>query len=100
MDDQPGSDLQESEGEPVTVSGARKWGGRGILGLQRAYDKLLAGRVSQLQTQAIEQDRELADLAHDVAELRAQVNQMNRILQSIEQRLAHLEESDNNHKPS
>jgi uncharacterized coiled-coil protein SlyX len=69
----------------------RRWGGRVILGLQKVFDKVLAGRLVQLQGQVIDQDRELSELAHDVAELTAQVVQMNRMLHSIDERLVRLE---------
>ncbi len=66
-------------------------GGRAALNLQKAYDKLVAGRVTQLQSQVIEQDRELSDLAHDIAQLTAQIKQMNHLLESLDERLTSLE---------
>ena len=72
-------------------SAAGRWGGRAILRLQKVVDKLLAGRVSQLQGQVIEQDREIATLTHDVGELTAQIVQMNRLLHAIDERLTDLE---------
>jgi hypothetical protein len=72
----------------------RRWAGRAILSLQKIVDKVLAGRVVQLQGQVIEQDRELSDLVHDMGELTAQVVQMNRRLHSIDERLTHLEETN------
>jgi len=75
----------------VPPSRPRRWGGRAILGLQKVFDKVLAGRLVQLQGQVIDQDRELSELAHDVAELTAQVVQMNRMLHSIDERLVRLE---------
>jgi len=84
-----------SEAHPTTGKEAndltKRWGGRTILTLQSAYDKLVAGRVNQLQTQVTTQDRELSELSHDIAELTAQVIQMNRLLHSLEERLSRLE---------
>jgi hypothetical protein len=69
----------------------RRWGGRVILGMQKMVNKVLAGRVVQIQEQVIDQDTELSELAHDMGELSAQVVQMNRMLRSIDERLARLE---------
>ena len=66
-------------------------GGRAILTLQGAYDKLVAGRITQIQSQLVVQDRELSESIQDVAELSTQVTQMNRRIQDLEERLAHLE---------
>jgi len=66
-------------------------GGRAILTLQGAYDKLVAGRITQIQSQLVDQDRELSETIHDVAELSTQITQMNRRLQELEDRLARLE---------
>lgn len=62
-----------------------RWGGRAILALQSVYDKMLAGRLNQLQAQVIEQDREISQLAHDLAEMSTQVGQMNRRLSALEE---------------
>ncbi len=75
----------------IPPSRPRNWAGRVVLRLQKVFDKVLAGRVVQLQGQVIEQDRELSDLAHDVGELTTQLIQVNRRLQAIDQRLAGLE---------
>lgn len=75
----------------VPPSRPRNWAGRAVLRLQKVFDKLLAGRVVQLQGQVIDQDRELSELAHDVGELTAQLIQVNRRLLVIDQRLARLE---------
>ncbi len=83
----------------VPPSAARSWGGRAILGMQRVVDKVLAGRVVQLQDQVIDQDRELSELAHDMGELSAQVVQLNRMLHSIDERLARLEASNKSPDP-
>ena len=64
----------------VPPSTHRKWAGRAILTMQKIVDKLLAGRVSQLQGQVIDQDKELAELTRDVGELTAQVIQMNQMI--------------------
>jgi len=83
----------------VPPSRPRRWGGRAILGMQKVFDKVLAGRVVQLQEQVIDQDRELSELAHDVAELTAQVVQVNRMLHSIDERLARLEATNKSSDP-
>ena len=83
----------------VPPSRPRSWGGRAILRMQKVVDKVLAGRIVQLQGQVIDQDRELSDLAHDVGELTAQVVQMNRMLSSIDERLARLEAMNNSSDP-
>ena len=70
------------------------WGGRAALTLQGVYNKLVAGRVNQIQAQVIDQDRELSEMARDQAELIAQISQMNRRLQEVEERLAQLEAGD------
>ncbi len=62
-----------------------RWGGRAILALQSVYDKMLAGRLNQLQAQVIEQDREISQLAHDLAEMSTQVEQMNHRLSALEE---------------
>ena len=64
-----------------------RWGGRAVLALQRAYDKLLAGRLNQLQAQVIEQDQEISHLYHDLAEMSTQVEQMNRRLSALEEQV-------------
>ena len=83
----------------VPPSRPRSWGGRAILRMQKVVDKVLAGRIVQLQGQVIDQDRELSDLAHDVGELTAQVVQMNRMLRSIDERLARLEAMNKSSDP-
>jgi uncharacterized coiled-coil protein SlyX len=83
----------------VPPSRPRRWGGRAILGMQKLFDKVLAGRVVQLQGQVIDQDRELSELAHDVAELTTQVVQANRMLHSIDERLARLEAMNKSSDP-
>ena len=83
----------------VPPSAPGRWGGRAILGLQKIIDKVLAGRVVQLQGQVIEQDKELSELTHDIGQLNAQVVQMNRRLRSIDERLARLEEMNNSPDP-
>lgn len=66
-------------------------GGRAILTLQGAFDKLVAGRITQIQSQLIDQDRELSETVHDVAALSTQITQMNRRLKELEERLSRLE---------
>jgi len=83
----------------VPPSRPRRWGGRAILGMQKLFDKVLAGRVVQLQGQVIDQDRELSELARDVAELTTQVVQANRMLHSIDERLARLEAMNKSSDP-
>ena len=83
----------------VPPSRPRRWAGRAILGMQKVVDKVLAGRVTQLQGQVIDQDRELSELAHDVGELTAQAVQVNRMLRSIDERLARLEATNKSSDP-
>ena len=78
----------------IQPSEPRKLGGRLILALQALVNKVFAGRIVQIQDQVIDQDRELSDLAHDLAELSTLVGQLNRQQQAINKRLAKLETSD------
>ncbi len=78
-------------GDPQRPQRLNDLGGRVILTLQGAYDKLVAGRITQIQSQLVDQDRELSATIHDVAELSTQITQMNRRLQELEDHLARLE---------
>ena len=86
----PGNDKQESGHLPATANednqtGApNRLGGRAILALQGAYDKLLAGRLRQLQSQVIEQDREISRLTRELAQMGVQIEQLNRRLSALE----------------
>ena len=75
-----------------TLPASMRTGGQAINSVKKIYYKVVAGRLSQLQQQVIDQDRELSELAHDVGQLTAQVTQMNRLLKGIDERLAHLED--------
>jgi hypothetical protein len=71
-----------------------KWYVRPLVQQQNEYNRLLAQWIQDYDTRLIEQDRVQVQLAHDAAELTAMIIQMNHLLQSIDQRLARLE--DNN----
>jgi uncharacterized coiled-coil protein SlyX len=78
------------------LSPTMRIGGQAFHSVKKIYYKLLAGRLSQLQEQVINQDHELSELTHDVGQLAAQVRQMNRLLEGFEQRLTRLEEQGQN----
>jgi hypothetical protein len=49
--------------------------------------------MRQIQYQLIEQDKTQTNTVHDTAEITAQLVQMNRLLQALEERLAQLEQA-------
>lgn len=75
-----------------TLPASMRIGGQAINSVKKLYYKLVAGRLSQLQQQVIDQDRELSELTHDIGQLTAQVTQMNRLLKGIDKRLVQLED--------
>lgn len=75
----------------IQPSPARRIGGRVILAIHRLIDKLLGGRLVQMQDQVINQDRELSALTRDIADLSLMVVQLNRRLEALDERLAQLE---------
>jgi len=56
--------------------------------------ELQESRVHDHDSWLIAQDREQSDLVHDLAEIRLQLVQMNRLLQDLNERLGRLEASD------
>lgn len=71
---------------------ATKWYVRPLLAQQNQFNQLLAQRLNDLDERLIQQDRDQANLTHDLGELVVQLQQMNHLLQSIDNRLASLEE--------
>jgi hypothetical protein len=70
-----------------------KWYVRPIVQQQNEYNRLIAEWIRDYDTRLIEQDRMQVQLTHDTAELTAMMIQMNHLLQSIDQRLARLEDN-------
>jgi len=62
-----------------------------ILTQQNAYNQLVAERLSDIDNRLITLDREHTQLVHDIAELNIHFVQMNHLLQTINSRLAHIE---------
>ena len=68
-----------------------QWYVRPLLQQQNRLNRLLVERLHDHEQRLIAQDREQTALTHDLAELTAQLVQTNRLLASIDQRLARLE---------
>jgi Mg2+ and Co2+ transporter CorA len=75
---------------------AAKWVVRQIMQQQNDFNALIVQQMnnfeSQILEQVIEQDREQTALIREMGELSVQLNQMNRLLEAIDGRLAGLEE--------
>lgn len=72
---------------------ATKWYVRPLVAQQNQFNQLLAQRLNDLDARLIQQDREQSDLTHDLGQVVVQLQQMNQLLQSIDERLAKLEET-------
>ena len=70
---------------------ATRWYVRPLLQQQNKFNRLLVERLHDHEQRLLAQDREQSALAHDLAELEAQLVQTNRLLASIDERLARLE---------
>ena len=70
---------------------ATTWYVRPLLQQQNDLNRLLVARLQDHEARLIAQDHEQTDHAHDLAELTAQVVQVNHLLASIDRRLANLE---------
>ena len=68
-----------------------QWYVRPLLHQQNQINQHIATYLHDLDVRLIAQDREQTQLSHDSAEMTAQLVQMNRLLQSIDERLARLE---------
>jgi len=77
---------------------AAKWYVRPLIQQQSEFNVLTVQRMddfeSQIYRQVIEQDREQTHLIHETAELAVNLGHLNRVLQSLDERLARLEELD------
>ena len=75
---------------------AAKWVIRPIIQQQNEFNALIVKQMSNVESQVfeqvIEQDREQTVLIREMGELSVQLNQMNRLLEAIDGRLAGLEE--------
>lgn len=71
---------------------ATKWYVRPMLAQQNRFNRLLVERLADHEARLIEQDREQTTLTHDLADVAAQLQQTNRLLQAIDRRLQRLEE--------
>ena len=76
-----------------------KWYVRGLLQQQNTINRhvvdrlqLVVDRLQLIDERLVDQDQDHSQLVYHVAELTAQLAQMNRLLQSIDERLARLEE--------
>lgn len=83
---------------------ATRWYVRALVQQQSRFNRLVAERLAEQDERLLEQDGEQTALVHDLAELSAQLAQANRLLSSIEQRLARLEartgeQQDEGHQP-
>ncbi|HSM56032.1 MAG TPA: hypothetical protein VK879_07760 [Candidatus Sulfomarinibacteraceae bacterium] len=70
---------------------ATRWTVRALRQQQNEFNRLVLGRLREQDARLIQQDREQTELVHDLAELTAQMARANRLLSSIEARLARLE---------
>jgi hypothetical protein len=81
---------------------ATKWYVRAIVQQQNEFNRLAVDQLEEMQSRfealieeqngrLIAQDRDQSALTHDLGELTAQLIQTNRLLQSIDERLARLE---------
>jgi hypothetical protein len=70
---------------------AAKWYVRPLIAQQNEINRQLVETMRQIQYQLIEQDKTQTNTVHDTAEITAQLVQMNRLLQALEERLAQLE---------
>jgi O-antigen biosynthesis protein len=73
---------------------AAKWYLRALVQQQNEFNFLLVQALQQRQEQLIQQDRRQAQLADDTAELTRQLIRMNRLLKTIDERLAKLQALD------
>lgn len=71
---------------------AAKWYVRPLLHQQNLFNRMVAERLYDQELRLVEQDREQVALTHDLTELTVQLAQANRLLSSIDRRLARLEE--------
>ena len=72
---------------------ATKWYVRPLLSQQNQINKQANNRLHHLESNFINMDREQSHLIHDISELTAQIVQTNQLLQSIDDRLAALEDN-------
>ena len=70
---------------------AAKWYVRPLLTQQNQINKQTINRLHHLESNFIDMDREQSYLIHDISELTTQLIQTNRLLHSIDERLATLE---------
>ena len=77
---------------------AAKWYVRPLLQQQNRFNQLIAAQMRDQEMRLIAQDHEQADLIHDLAEVTAQLARANRLLASIDGRLARLEEANGREK--
>lgn len=70
---------------------AAKWYVRPIIEQQNDYNRLFAELVDHLNNQQVEEDREISDISHDLAELEAMIGTIHRSLHSLDERLSELE---------
>ena len=70
---------------------AARWYVRPLLQQQNRFNRQVVARLHDQDARLVAQDQEQTALAHDLAELSAQLAQANRLLGVIEQRLARLE---------
>jgi len=70
---------------------AAKWYVRPLLTQQNQINKQTTNRLHHLESNFIDMDREQSYLIHDISELTTQLIQTNRLLHSIDERLATLE---------
>ncbi|MFO7538912.1 MAG: glycosyltransferase family 2 protein [Chloroflexota bacterium] len=69
-----------------------KWYVRGLLQQQNGINRQLVTRLQFMDERLVAQDQAHSQLIYDVAELNVQLAQMNRLLQSLDERLTRLEE--------
>lgn len=71
-----------------------KWYVRPLLQQQNHFNRLIVERLHDHDVRLIDQDREQTALAHDLAEVAAQLRQTNRLLTSIDRRLQRIEQAE------
>jgi hypothetical protein len=91
QESKPGSGGLRARLRLAWINNSPKWYAKMVPGQKQVIDKLVELRLDEFQEHLASLDRGDSDLAHDLAELSAQVVQMNRLLESIDQRLARLE---------
>ncbi len=80
----------------VWNSVAAKWYVRPLLEQQNQYNRLFAELIDHFNRQLVDDARENSEISHDIAELTTLLTSINQTLESLEERLSHLEQTLDN----